>query len=163
MARSYRKPVRGLNVTRHLLPDHQCLDQLDTFFWWGWSSDLWPRGEISCRPSRTTDAYRQILWRMTMSEWCQWLRCLYSSSPCQPWWVRLLCTSTHHLSLSPLLVELWKIAEWLRDWWPWPWVLHHWSVSTNIHRPVTGEFSVLQLQHHCLFKQLLVTFSLFDL
>lgn len=40
-----------------------------------------------------------------------------------------------------LLVELWALAEWLRERRPRPWVLHHWPVSTNIHRSISGEFS----------------------
>lgn len=45
------------------------------------------------------------------------------------------------VSLSLLLVELWALAEWLRERRPRPWVLHHWPVSTNIHRSISGEFS----------------------
>lgn len=113
------------------------------------SSDLWPIGEmLSPPPPRTTDASRQILWRTTMSEWCQWRRSLYNSSQSQPWWVLLvLCASTHHLSfLSPLLVELWTIAERLRERRPRLWVLHHRSFGTNIHRPLAGEFSAFVLE-----------------
>lgn len=46
------------------------------------------------------------------------------------------------LSLSFLLVELWALAEWLCERRPRPWVLHHWPVSTNIHRPIAGEFTL---------------------
>lgn len=103
------------------------------------SSDLWPP-----LPYRITGGCRQILWRTTMSDWCRWRRSLFSSSPSQPWWVVLLlfhCTPTHlSLSVLPLLVEIWALAERLRDRRPRPWVLHHRPVRPNVHRPITGEF-----------------------
>ncbi len=53
----------------------------------------------------------------------------------------------HHTPVSPslsvLLVELWTLAVRLRERRPWPWVLHYWPVSTNIHRPIAGEFSLI--------------------
>lgn len=75
--------------------------------WLGWggiglpavTSD--PEVKFCPPPPRTTDAYRQILWRTTTREWCLWRHYQFSSSLSQPWWVLLilLCTSTH-LSLS---------------------------------------------------------------
>ncbi len=107
--------------------------------------------EVKCRPpSRTTDASRQILWRTTTSEWCQSPHCLFSSSPSRLWWVLLLLLTHLSLSLSAclslLLVELWTLAVRLRERRPWPWVLHHWPVSANVHRPVAGEYRVFVLE-----------------